>query len=87
MGRHARRVASDHRLTVILVWQGFGSIVMAAAMLAIAFVGLGASSGSGPTITEAPLALAREMQGLAITTATAAIMTRQLDQAIEQIGR
>ena len=87
MGRHARRVASDHRLAVIQVWQGFGSIAMAAAMLVIAFMGLGVSSGSGPVTTEAPLVVAREMQGLAITAATAVTVTRQLDQATGQIGR
>ena len=86
MGRHTRRV-SDQRLTVVLVWQGFGVVAMTAALLAIAVIGLGASSGSGTTINHVSLAFATELQRLAITTGTAVTVTRQLDQAIGQIGR
>lgn len=83
MGRHARKV-SDRRLTVVLVWQGFGSIAMAAAMLAIAVIGLGGTSGSGPLSSgsgptaEAPIALWSAMHRLSLEAFNAEIATKRL---------
>ena len=71
--KSARRVPSDRGLTTILVWQGFGSLAMTAALLAIAVVGLLASSGSGLTTAEAPLAPAQVMQRLAVTATNSAV--------------
>ena len=71
---------SDRGLSVMQVWQGFGSIVLNVAMLIIALIALGVSSTSGPSI--APASLAGAMQVLAATTANASAAILNLDGQI-----
>ena len=87
MGRHARSpewMPSDRGLTIMLVWEGFGTVVLTAALLVIALIGLGASSASGPSITQVPLAVA--MQRLAVTAEDAMVAIRQVDEQLGQLG-
>ena len=75
MGRHAgspKWLPSDRGLVIIQTWEGFGALVVAIATMVIALVALGPSSTSGPSIAQAPLAVAAEMmQRLAVAVANA----------------
>ena len=62
---------SDRGFVIIQTWEGFGSFVLGIVTVVIMLVGLGASSASGPSITQAPIAV-EMMQRLAVAAANAA---------------